>query len=228
MSALKNSAQKPAKTKILIVDDHPIVREHLTQLICQHDDLTVCGEADDVSHALAAVERLKPDLIIIDIALRGEYGTDLIKHVRDEWPQLPMLVLSMHEEPMFVERALRAGARGYLTKHEATSNVSTAIRSVLSGRIYLSEEMASTVLGKLVKDGKGATVSPITLLSDRELQILRRIGEGLSNRKIADEMHLSIKTIEAHCARIKVKLNVRDASELLQYAIQWARDGYNV
>jgi DNA-binding NarL/FixJ family response regulator len=224
---MKKPAIKKRKTKILIVDDHPIVREHLGQLISQQHDLAMCGEADDLPSGIASVRNLRPDLVIMDISLKGTYGLDLIKDIKEEFPKLPVLVLSMHDEVLFAERALRAGAKGYVTKQEATNNILEAIRQVLQGRVYLNVTMGDALLGKIA-DGKPAMVSsPVETLSDRELQIFQRISRGVSLRQIADELHISIKTVESHCARIKDKLDLKDSSELLQYAIQWARSSLN-
>jgi DNA-binding NarL/FixJ family response regulator len=224
---MKKPANKGRQAKILIVDDHPIVREYLGGLIRQQPDLTVCGEAGDLRSGMEAVTRFRPDLVIVDISLKGAYGTDLIRDVKESFPKLPVLVLSMHEELLFAERALRAGARGYITKQEATHNILAAIRQVLDGKVYLSEKMGSVLLTKIVEGKPGVVSSPIEMLSDRELQVFHRIGQGISPRQIADEMHLSIKTIESHCSRIKDKLSLKDASELLQFAIQWRRTELN-
>jgi DNA-binding NarL/FixJ family response regulator len=224
---MKEPANKKRKTRILIVDDHPIVREHLGQLIQQQHDLAKCGEADDLASGIAAVRKLRPDLVIMDISLKGAYGMDLIKDIKEEFPKLPVLVLSMHDELLFAERALRAGAKGYITKQEATHSILEAIRQVLQGKVYLNEKMGDALLGKIANGKPGMTSSPVELLSDRELQVFHRISQGVSLRKIAEELHLSIKTVESHCARIKDKLDLKDSSELLQYAIQWARSSLN-
>jgi len=224
---MKEPADKKRKTRILIVDDHPIVREHLGQLIQQQQDLAMCGEADDLVSGMAAVRKLRPDMVIMDISLKGAYGMDLIKEIKEDFPKLPVLVLSMHDELLFAERALRAGAKGYITKQEATHSILEAIRQVLRGKVYLNQKMGDVLLGKMA-DGQPSTVSsPVELLSDRELQVFQRISKGVSPRQIADELHLSIKTIESHCARIKDKLDLKDSNELLQYAIQWGRSSLN-
>ena len=224
---MRKPANNKRKTKILIVDDHPIVREHLGQLISQQHDLAMCGEADDLPSGIASVRNLRPDLVITDISLKGTYGLDLIKDIKDEFPKLPVLVLSMHDELLFAERALRAGAKGYVTKQEATNNILEAIRQVLQGRVYLNETMGDALLVKIADGKPGVVSSPVETLSDRELQIFQRISRGVSLRQIADELHISIKTVESHCARIKDKLDLKDSSELLQYAIQWARSSMN-
>jgi DNA-binding NarL/FixJ family response regulator len=224
---MKEPTNKERKTKILIVDDHPIVREHLGQLIQQQHDLVMCGEADDMASGIAAVRKFHPDMVIMDISLKGAYGLDLIKDIKQGFPRLPVLVLSMHDELLFAERALRAGARGYVTKQEATHSILEAIRQVLQGKIYLNERMGDALLGKIAGGKSGMVSSRVELLSDRELQVFHRISQGVSLRQIADELHISIKTVESHCARIKDKLDVRDSSQLLQYAIQWARSSMN-
>jgi len=224
---MKEPANKPGKIRILIIDDHPIVREHMGQLISQQPDLTVCGEADDLPSGIAAVRKLRPDMVIMDISLKGIYGMDLIKDIKESFPKLPVLVLSMHDELLFAERALRAGARGYVTKQEATHRILQAIRQVLEGNVYLNEKMGTALLGKITGGKPGASSSPVELLSDRELQIFHRIGQGVGSRQIAEEMHISVKTVESHCARIREKLQLKDGSQLLQYAIQWARNSLN-
>lgn len=209
------------KNTVFIVDDHPIVRQGLKGLISQSPDLMVCGEAETIYDALKAIEQLKPDIVIVDISLKGESGVDLIKDIRIRYPDLPVLTLSMYDEAIYAERVLRAGARGYVTKEEAAENVLSAIRQVLKGQIFLSERMSAKMLSKLVG---GRTESPglsIDRLSDRELQIFELIGRGMSTRMIAETLHLSIKTVESHRANIKEKLQIESATELLQQAIHW-------
>ena len=183
----------------------------------------MCGEADDLPSGIAAVRKLRPDMAIVDISLKGAYGTDLIRQIREDFPRLRILVLSMHEESLYAECALRAGAKGYITKQEATRNILLAIRQVLQGNIYLNERMSAALLGKVVGAKPAFMSSPVDLLSDRELEIFRRIGQGFGGQQLADEMHLSVKTIETHCARIKEKLDLKDSSGLLRYAIHWMR-----
>ncbi len=212
---------------MLVVDDHPIVRERLAELINQEPDLNVCGEAEDSHQALKAVEALAPDLAIIDITLKDTYGIELIKQLKERYPKLPMLVLSMHDESLYGERALRAGAKGYLTKQEATKKVVGAIRHILGGGIFVSEKMASTILHKLAGGGSSeGGGSPVDVLSDREMEVFQLLGEGLGVRKIADNLFVSVKTVEAHREHIKQKLNFKSSSELLRYAIQYVlKDG---
>jgi DNA-binding NarL/FixJ family response regulator len=212
---------KKVKYRILLVDDHPIVRQGLAEMIDQQDELQVCGTAEDVHKALDGVGRLKPDLVIADISLKGSNGIELLKNLKIRYPRLLVLVLSMHDEALYAVRALRAGAAGYIMKQEATEKVLTAVRHVLSGEIYLSNRMERKMIHQLVGGRIARTGSPIEDLSDRELEVFGLIGQGHGTRQIAEELHLSIKTIESHRAHIKEKLNLRNATELVQHAIQW-------
>lgn len=214
-------AASKTRNRVLIVDDHPIVRQGLKGLISQAPDLTVCGEAETIFDALKAIEQLSPDIAVVDISLKGESGVDLIKDIRIRYPNLPVLTLSMYDEAIYAERVLRAGARGYVTKEEAAENVLNAIRSVLKGQIFLSERMSAKMLSKLVGGRTEAQGLSIDRLSDRELQIFELIGRGMSTRMIAETLHLSIKTVESHRANIKEKLQIESATELLQQAIHW-------
>jgi DNA-binding NarL/FixJ family response regulator len=218
--------ERPDKTKngrarILIVDDHPIVRQGLTELINHESDLFVCGEAEDAHQAMGAIRTLGPDMVIVDISLKETSGMELIKDIKFQYPDLLVLALSMHDESLYAERALRAGAKGYVMKQEATEKVVTAIHKVLGGQVYVSESMAGKMVRKLVGGGSESGTSPIDRLSDRELEVFLLIGRGHGTRQIAEKLHLSIKTIETYRAHIKEKLNLADAAELLQYAIQW-------
>jgi DNA-binding NarL/FixJ family response regulator len=212
----------PVKRKVLIVDDHPLVRERLGELINSEEDLVVCGEAEDGNGALEAVESTKPDIAIVDISLKDTYGIELIKDLKTRHPELPVLVLSMHEESMYGERALRAGARGYLNKQEATRKVIPALRQVLSGGIFVSEAMASGILNKVAAGRASVTQGgqPTDVLTDRELEIFQLLGQGKSTRDIANVLHISIKTVEAHREHIKQKMNFKTSNELLRYAIE--------
>lgn len=214
----------PKTHRILIVDDHPILREGLAQLIDQQRDLSICGQFEDAGKAFEAVGTLKPDLALVDISLKGSSGIELLKNIKASYPKLLVLVLSMHDESLYAERVLRAGAAGYIMKQEATEKVLTAIRKVISGEIYLSEKMEKRMMHQLVGGRIARTGSPIEDLSDRELEVFCLIGQGHGTRQIAEELHLSIKTIESHRAHIKEKLNLRNATELVQHAIQW-REG---
>jgi DNA-binding NarL/FixJ family response regulator len=203
------------------VDDHPIVRQGLTQLINQESDLLVCGQAEDAHNAIAAIRQFHPDMVIVDISLKDTSGVELIKDLKVQFPELPVLTLSMHDEAVYGERALRAGARGYIMKQEATEKVVTAIRRVLAGEVYVSDGMAAKMVSKLVGGVSKKPASPIESLSDRELEVFRMIGEGFNTREMAEKLHLSVKTIETYRAHIKDKLALQDASELLRSAIQW-------
>ncbi len=220
MSAKKNAV---TQHKILIVDDHPIMRSGLIRLIEDEDDLCVCGEAEGVQDALEAIEKTNPSLILLDISLREGNGIELTKDIAIRWPAIPVLVLSMHDESFYAERLLRAGARGYITKAEASTKVIEGIRDVLDGGVYVSEKMASRMLSKLVGGTSEANVFPIDRLSDREFEVFEMIGQGTQTRKIAEDLHLSIKTIEAHREHIKKKLDLGSATELLKYAVQWVQ-----
>ena len=209
------------KHRILVVDDHPIVRQGMALLINREADLEVCGEAEEASAALAAIERLRPDFVIVDLSLNGPDGMDLIKAIRTRSAALPVLVLSMHDELTYAERALRAGANGYIMKQEATTRVLTAVRRILKGEVYLSDRAASRVVQQYVR-GSARDTSPIAELSDRELEVFRLIGQGHGTRQIAEELHLSVKTVESYQAHIKEKLSLRSARELVQHAILWS------
>jgi DNA-binding NarL/FixJ family response regulator len=212
---------KKNKSRILLVDDHPIVRQGLSELINNEKDLVMSGTAEDLNKALEAIETLKPDLVIVDISLKGSNGIELLKNIKVRYPKMLVLMLSMHDESLYAVRALRAGASGYIMKQEATEKVLTAIRRVLNGEIYLSEKMEKKMMQQLVGGRAARSGSPIEDLSDRELEVFNLIGQGHGTRQIAEELHLSIKTIESHRAHIKEKLNLKNATELVQYAIQW-------
>ena len=209
------------KSKVFVVDDHPIVRQGLTLLINRECDLVVCGEADEMHAALQAIEATKPDIIVLDISLNGPDGLDVLKHIRASHPKLPVLMLSMHDESIYAERALRAGANGYIMKQEAAEKVLVALRRILSNEIYVSERIANDMLRHYVRGNPDAQLSPVTELSDRELEVFRLIGHGHSTRQIATELHLSVKTVESYQAHIKDKLSLHSARELVQHAIRW-------
>jgi len=221
-----HSKTKGGTRKVLIVDDHPIVRDGLVTLINHESDLEVCGEAEEPQQALKAISELEPDVIIVDITLKGSNGIELTRSIKERSPGLPVIVLSIHDESIYAERALRAGARGYLMKEVVSERIITAIRTVLSGEIYVSNAISKRMLRKLA-GGKADTIStPMDSLSDRELEVFRLIGQGCKVSKIAQRMHLSVKTVETYRARIKEKLSLADADELLHYAIQWASSAY--
>jgi len=206
---------------VFIVDDHPLVRQGLTQVINAEPDMKVIGEAADSAKALQAIETHNPDVAIIDISLRGANGLELIKNIKAVASHLPILVFSMHDEAVYAQRALRAGARAYLMKQEPAEKIVTAIRRIMSGEIYVSSRVADQVLHQLVNGGADPSASPVDRLSDRELEVIQLIGRGLSTREIAATLNLSIKTIESHRAHIKEKLNLRNATELVQFSVQW-------
>jgi DNA-binding NarL/FixJ family response regulator len=211
------------KRTVFVVDDHPIVREGLAQMINRESDLTVCGEAQEMHGALQMIEALKPDILILDISLNGPDGLDLLKNIRARDPSLPVLILSMHDESIYAERALRAGANGYIMKQEATEKVLVALRRILSREIYVSSRVASKMLQQFVgASSTSARHSPVDDLSDRELEVLRLMGDGHGTRQIAEELHLSVKTVESYQAHLKEKLSLKNLRELVQYAIQWA------
>jgi DNA-binding NarL/FixJ family response regulator len=211
-----------ARYQILVVDDHPIVRQGLRRLIDQQRDLAICGEAESFHEAEAAMRKLKPDLVIIDISLKQGDGIDLVKTARAKDPNLPVLVLSMHDEVIYAERVLAAGANGYIMKQADADELLRAIRRVLEGGIYVSEAIGSTMIRRLAAGGRNVASNPIERLSTRELQILQLIGSGLSTRQTAEALELSMKTIETHRERIKRKLHLVSGSQLVQYAVNWS------
>jgi DNA-binding NarL/FixJ family response regulator len=202
------------------VDDHPIVRQGLGLLINREPDLAVCGEAEDAPSALQRMASAQPDLMVIDISLDGPDGLELLKTIRLKEPILPVLILSMHEESTYAERSLRAGANGYIMKQEATERVLVAIRRILEGKVYLSERLTNKMLEQFVHGAGSSKNNPLTTLSDRELEVYRLIGAGHGTRQIADELHVSVKTVESYQAHIKEKLSLRNARELVQHAIE--------
>lgn len=211
-----------AKKRILVVDDHPIIRQGLALLINREPDLVVCGEAEEATGAMHVLNSSRPDILIVDISLNGPDGLDLLKNIRTTRASLPVLILSMHDESIYAERALRAGANGYIMKAEATEKVLVAVRRILNGEIYVSERIANKML-KLYITGSGSLRnSTIADLSDRELEVFRLIGEGHGTRQISEELHISVKTVESYQAHIKEKLSLRSARELMQRAIQWS------
>lgn len=211
------------KRKVLVVDDHPIVREGLSQMINREPDLAVCGHAADTPEALQLIGTLKPDILIVDISLDGPDGLDLLKHIRAHDPGLPVLILSMHDESIYAERALRAGANGYIMKQEATDRVLDALRRILNREVYVSSRIANKMLQQFVSGSSNEKRhSSVDDLSDRELEVLRLIGAGHGTRQIAEELRLSVKTVETYQAHLKEKLALRNSRELVQYATRWA------
>ena len=208
--------------RILLVDDHPLVRERLAEVINREADLIVSGEAEDRQEALDAILAKPPDLAIIDLTLKNSDGLELIKDIRARWPKMRMLVVSMHDESLYAERVIRAGAMGYITKQEATRKILLAIRRVLSDNIYLNEKIANRILTRLASHADTITGTPAELLGDREFQVFELTGQGLNTHDIAGRLNISVKTVETYRARIKEKLKIKDASELLQFAITWS------
>jgi DNA-binding NarL/FixJ family response regulator len=207
--------------RVLIVDDHPIVRQGLQRLIDQEEDLAVCGEAESVREARAAIKELNPDAIIVDISLKQGDGLELVRDARAHFPALPILVLSMHDETIYAERMLSAGANGYIMKQAASEQFLVAVRRVLEGGIYVSEAVGNSMIHKFAAGGAYISNNPIDRLSNRELQILHMIGKGASTRETAEALNLSVKTVESHRQRIKRKLNLATGAQLVQYAVNW-------
>ncbi len=208
----------------MLVEDHPIFRLGLSALIDQEDDLAACGKSKDVEPAIKEMELLQPDLIIVDISLKNSDGIDLVKYVKRE-KNIPVLVLSMHDEYLYAQRALHAGARGYIMKEEAMESVVTAIHSVLEGKIYLTEPVKEHILSNISENVKVQDKSPVDRLTDRELQVFKLIGKGFSSREIASRLFLSIKTIGTYRERIKEKLGLKNANELLRCAVHFEKTG---
>jgi DNA-binding NarL/FixJ family response regulator len=206
---------------VFLVDDHPLVREWLTNLINQQPGLRVCGEAESGPPARERILALKPDIAIVDIALKDSSGIELIKDLKQCCPAVAVLVLSMHEESHYAERALRAGARGYIMKRETAKKVVTAIRQVLQGKLYMSESLATAMAAQFVAGKPLAAGSLVEQLSDRELEVFELLGDGRGTRQIAEALNVSIKTVQAYCARIKEKLNLASATELVREAVRW-------
>lgn len=217
---MTSRAQDQPKTRIFLVDDHPMIRERLGQLIHQEPDMIVCGEAESGPEALGKLATLPADLAIVDLSLKDSRGLELIKGLRNLLPELPVLVLSMYDESLYAERVVRAGARGYITKQEATTKVIGAIRRILSGDYYLSEQMIGRLL-KRCTQGQTFAASPVEALADRELEVFQLIGSGKATKDIAADLRVSVKTVETYRARIKQKLDLDGANELAQSAMQW-------
>jgi len=219
----------PTKTerkpfKVVIVEDHRMFREWLTQMLARDSGCEVCGEADNIQEARRIIEETHPDIVIADITLRGSSGLELIKDLRAQKLDIPVLVLSMHEEGLYAERVMRAGARGYISKDEASSTLSKAIRQVLDGQVYLSERMTASVLEKLTGRAASPSTSGLERLADRELEVFQLIGKGYNGREIAQMLHLGETTIDTYRARIKEKLQLRNAAELYSRAAQWVHE----
>jgi len=226
MAPVEQAATPLERTRVFIVDDHPIVRQGLAQMLKQEVDLTVCGEAEDSQQALQAIAELQPDLVLVDLSLKGGSGLSLVRALKARHSAIPVLVVSMHDESLYVERVLRAGARGYIMKHEATDTMMHAIRRVLRGEIYVSDKMMTQLLGRFARHTADAGASALTRLSNRELEVFRLIGEGHSTRHIAAALGVSMKTVESHRAHIKQKLQLHNTGALVRYAMQWVDHGH--
>lgn len=212
------------KAKIFIVDDHPVLRQGLAQLINQEEDMITVGEAGDAATAMQGIDKIKPDLVLMDISLEGTSGIELTKNLLAKQPNLRVLVISMYDESVYVDRALQAGAKGYLMKREVTDHITSAIRKVLGGEIYVSDRWKEKLAQQYaVRKTKGKTDEDFSSqkLSDRQLEVLQLIGQGYSTKKIAETLHISVKTVESHYATIKVKLDLENSNELIQYAVKW-------
>jgi len=216
----KQLPEQAERKQIFIVDDHPVFREGLVALVKRESDLAVCGEADNVPTALTAIQRLNPDLVLADIGLPGKSGLEMIKDLRAILPEIAVLVISMHDETLYAERVLRAGGRGYLMKQEGPEKMLLGIRQVLGGQIYLSGKMSLRILDAL-SNRRGKSDSPVARLTDRELEILQLIGRGKDSHAIAELLHVSFKTVDAHRGHIKEKLELKSGTELICYAARW-------
>jgi DNA-binding NarL/FixJ family response regulator len=221
MSTLEKKVEPAKKKKVLLADDHPLMRQGIAQLINREPDLEVVAEAEDVHEAMAAIETHHPDIVVADFTFKESNAIELIKDIRIRWPHMAVLVLTMHNENFYAEWVLHVGARGYVTKGEPPGNVIEAIHSVLNGRIYVSEKIASQMLDKMVGNRRESGGLLLDGLSDREFEVFEQIGRGLEMREIAKQFHLSIKTVEAHRDNIRKKLNFDSSTELLKHAIQW-------
>jgi DNA-binding NarL/FixJ family response regulator len=219
----KISEGAPGRSTVFIVDDHAMFREGLRALIEHDPGLTVCGDSPDAATAMEAIRRLTPDVVIVDITLADSSGLDLVKNLRSDFEDLPVLVVSMHEETLYAERALRAGAMGYVMKNEPGKTVTAAIHSVLRGEMYLSRKMSSSVISRFTRGGFEQQMSPLDTLSDRELEVFRMLGQGKGTRQIAQELDVAVPTVNSFRNRIKEKLNIKAAPELVLRAIHWVQ-----
>lgn len=215
---------KSNRRNIMLVEDHPIFRHGLAQVIAHDEQLRVCAEVESVAQAMEAIEQMKPDLVLLDLSLKGSSGMELLKVIRSHYPGVPVLVLSMHDEALYAERALRAGASGYLMKQQPPETVREAIHVVLAGEIYLSDQVKTKIVNKALQGGNREGHSPVEALSDRELEVLMFTGRGFSTKRIAEELSLSTKTIESHRASIKQKLQLTDMTALVRFAVEWVSE----
>ncbi|MFA6561196.1 MAG: response regulator transcription factor [Verrucomicrobiia bacterium] len=224
MTESKKMRAVRSRTRVLLVDDHPVLVEGLSLIINNEEDLEVCGHAVDAGGALELAGSLKPDLVIVDISLKDSDGIQLLKNLKARYPELLTLVLSLHDEALYAERALRAGAGGYVMKQSPLVMVLTAIRKVLDGGIYVSDKIAHHMLAQASGSKLMRDVSPIERLSDREREVFRKIGQGLGTKEIAEQLHLSFKTVETYRAHIKMKLQIANAAEMIQKATLWVKE----
>jgi DNA-binding NarL/FixJ family response regulator len=222
MKATSTQRTTKARRRVFILDDHPITRYGLTQLINQEPDLLVCGEAAGAGDALAAIKPAQPDLVLADITMPGKSGLEFIKDMQAQYPGVPVLVMSMHDEGIYAERALRAGGRGYIMKNEGGEKLLDAIRQVLLGRVYVSQNVSAALLDVFTHHGPSTGEATPRVLSDREFEVFQLIGQGLSTQQIGRRLNLSVKTVGTHRQHIKQKLKVRTAPELVQQAVRWA------
>lgn len=223
MKDVKETEIRDNRKRILLVDDHAVVRFGIAQLINRQSDVVVCGEEEDARRALDAITRLKPDLVIADLSLKDSSGLELIRNIKAQFPSVPILVVSIHDETVYAEIAFRAGALGYLMKQEALEKIVTAIRRVLSGSVYVSDTLGAKMLQQQVRGQTDVQQPAIKSLSDREVEVFHLIGQWKKTKEIANELHLSVKTVEYYREQIKRKLNLKDASELTQYATAWVQ-----
>lgn len=217
------AAEPSSKSRVFLVDDHPITRQGLVALVNREHNLTVCGEADSAPVAIEMIQKLAPDIALVDVTLKTTSGIELMKHLKALRPEMPVLMMSMHDESLFAERALRAGAKGYIMKLEPSATILAAIRRVLSGELYLSEKMKEKMLHRLVKTGGTEVVYAIDTLSDREMEVFQLIGNGYGTRQIATRLNLSVKTIDSYREHLKLKLRLDGGTELVRHAIQWVK-----
>jgi DNA-binding NarL/FixJ family response regulator len=218
------TAQCKTKSHVVVVEDHPVLCDGLKQLLSSQPDLTCVGVADNTSDAKRLAEECRPDLMILDLRLRGGDGLDFIKTLRVEHPDVKVLVLSQYDELLFAERALRAGASGYIMKENATDEVLRAVRKVLSGELYFSERVATAVVQRILREKPVGSIAGVERLSDREMQVFQLLGAAYTPREIAEQFHLSRKTVETHCEKIKHKLNLQNAAELKRFARKWVTE----
>lgn len=220
----KNEMKTANSYKVLLVEDHPMFREHLGQLIDRDLGMSICGEADNIRDAMRLIHETKPDIAIVDITLQGSSGLELLKDIKAQGLDINVLVLSMHDEELYAERALRAGAKGYITKNEASNEVIEAIRCVMKGDVYASRQMTAKLLERMTQKRSNSELAGMETLADRELEVFQMLGRGKSTREIAQTLHLGESTVETYRARIKEKLQLRSAAELYLRAGQWVRD----